>query len=145
MLKARILPASGRCEVAFPAISSKGECTECSPRHRKVKTPAVSSVPIKGPGSGKQQHRDGKAKGQFEDPFPKASHALGKLTEPGNRRICRGQGVKAAGAVITDSDIWSLIQSEWRVLGAEAGTSPVPEENWNMKKWWQVHPSYLDF
>lgn len=68
-------------------------------------------------------------KGQFEDPFPKASHALGKLTEAGKRRLCKGQGFKAAGAVIMDSDIRSLIHSERRVLGAEAGTSPVPEEN----------------
>lgn len=68
-------------------------------------------------------------KGQLEDPFPKASHALGKLTESGKRRICRGQGFKAAGAVIMDSDIRSLIHSERRVLGAEAGTSLVREEN----------------
>ena len=83
---------------------------------------------IKGPGAGEQRHSDAEAEAQFEDAFPKASHALGKLTESGNRRICKGQECRAAGAVNTTSDMRSLIHSERRALAAEAGTS-MPEEN----------------
>jgi len=58
-----------------------------------------SSVAIKGPSPGEQQHSDAEAEVQFADTFPKASHALGKLRDSGNRRICEGQGCRAAGAV----------------------------------------------
>lgn len=93
-----------------------------------------SSVAIKDPSLGEQQHRDAEAEAQFEDTFPKASHALRKLTKSGNSRICKGQRCRAAGALNTTSHMRSLIHSERRALGAEAGISPMPEEKCHMEK-----------
>lgn len=110
-----------------------------SPWHRKAKAPAVFCG-YKGSWPWRTEHSDAEAEVQFEDIFPKASHALGNLTESGNRWICKGQGCRAAGAVITNSDIRPLIHNERRALGAEAGTSPMLEDNRNIEKWCQVHP-----
>lgn len=136
-MKALILLISGRREVSYTAISPKlsterGWTPNMLPMdHPGTEKPKLlqSSVAIKGPGPGEQQHGDAEAEVQFEDISPKASHALGNLTESGNRWICKGQGCRAAGAVNTNSDIRPLIHNERRALGAEAGTSPMLEDN----------------
>lgn len=91
--------------------------------------PLQSSAVTEGPGPKEWQHSEAEAKAQFKDTFPKAGNALGKLTDSGNRRVCKEQGCRAARAVNTTSDTRLLIHSERRAVRTESGTSAMPEEN----------------
>lgn len=101
-----------------------------------------SSVPIS---LSTALYRDAEAEAQSGDTSPKVSHGLEKLTDSVGRRICGRAGRHSGRSCATTSSTRSLMPGDRRALGAGAGTPPVLEENRNMEKRWQVHPSSLHF
>lgn len=149
-LKALILLISERWEVSYtgtlPEIGmQRGHTPHVqSINHLSPENPKLlhSSVPIS---LSTALYRDAEAEAKSEDTSPKATHDLEKLTDSAGGRICSRAGRHSGRSCATTSSTRSLMPGDRRALGAGAGTPPVLEENRNMEKRWQVHPSSLHF
>lgn len=122
-----------------------------SPWHRKAKNPNLlwwqKVLALKNSNTVMERNSNTvmeKQRHNLRTPFQRQS-CSGEAQRVRKQEDLQRAGVQSSRSCNTTSDIWSLIHRERRALGAEAGTSPMLEENWNMEKWWQIHPSSLDF